>query len=338
MKQIIKLLMVMLMLGGVACTTNDLDGGNPDNNEHNQIWYTATEKVIPYATIVFGANIVSNVWNETTGEGVITCDGEITRIGHSAFSDCRSLVSITIPESVTRIGDWAFYGCRSLASITIPESVTGIGSEAFYGCSSLESITFPEGVSSIESGVFYQCARLHDFTIPESVTRIGDVAFYGCRSLASITIPEGVTSIGDNAFYGCSSLAEFNGKFASEDGRCLVKDGELISFAPYGLTEYTIPDGVTSIGDEAFYYCRSLESVTIPEGVTSIGAKAFYYCQNLAEVYCKPTTPPSGEKSDMFNYNAPRRKIYVPSESVEAYKTAEKWSDYAGAIEGYDFE
>ena len=79
----------MLMLGGVACTTNDLDGGNPDNNDtnelHNQIWYTATEKVTPNATNVFGANIVSNEWNSLTLEGVITFDGKVTSIGDGAF-------------------------------------------------------------------------------------------------------------------------------------------------------------------------------------------------------------------------------------------------------------
>ena len=139
----------MLMLGGVACTTNDLDGGNQDNNEHNQIWYTATEKITPSAPNVFGSNIVSNVWNETTGEGVITFDGEVTSIGEVAFRYCKSLVSITIPDGVTSIGNYAFIACTSLANITIPDSVTSIGDEAFSYCMSLTSITIPEGVTSI---------------------------------------------------------------------------------------------------------------------------------------------------------------------------------------------
>ncbi len=287
MKQIIKLLMVMLMLGGVACTTNDLDGGNQDNNDtnelHNQIWYTATEKVTPYNTNAFGATIASNVWNETTGEGVITFDGEVTSIGDDAFAYCSSLASITIPEGVTSIGVLAFCGCLNLASVTLPDSVTSIGAHAFANCRSLASITIPEGVTSIENN-----------------------AFYNCESLASITIPEGVTSIGDNAFCGCSSLASIS-----------------------------IPDSVTSIGKGAFWSCSSLTSITIPDSVTSIEDFAFSGCSSLAEVYCKPITPPSGGYA-MFYDNASERKIYVPAESVEAYKT--DWSNYADAIEGYDFE
>ena len=93
---------------------------------------------------------------------------------------------------------------------------------------------------------------------------------------------------------------------------------------------------VTSIGDYAFYYCTSLTSVTIPDSVTSIGNEAFGVCISLTSVYCKPTTPPAGG-SDMFNNNAKGRKIYVPRNSVDAYKAAEYWSDYASYIEGYDF-
>ena len=177
-------------------------------------------------------------------------------------------------------------------------------------------------------------------TIPESVTSIGNYAFAYCSSLTSITIPEGVTSIGFNPFAGCVNLKEFNGKFASTDGRCLIVDGVLNSFAPAGLTEYTIPEGVTSIGTYAFYD-SSLASIAIPEGVTSIGESAFSGCSSLKSVYCKPTTPPVNGK-DGFDNNASGRKIYVPASDddsiINAYKSAVYWSEYADYIEEYEFD
>ena len=191
------------------------------------------------------------------------------------------------------------------------------------------------------------------------VTTIRFEAFGGCSNLTSVTIPDSVTTIWATAFGGCSSLREFNGKYASEDGRCLIVDDTLNSFAPAGLTEYTIPDSVTTIGNYAFAYCSSLTSVTIPDSVTTIGAwafrgcssltsvtipdsvtaigiYAFYNCSSLTSVYCKAITPPAGGAS-MFSSNASGRKIYVPMESVEAYKSASRWSIYADSIVGYNF-
>ena len=103
----------------------------------------------------------------------------------------------------------------------------------------------------------------------------------------------------------------------------------------------TIPDGVTSISDESFSGCSSLTSVTIPNSVASIGYKAFYNCISLKSVYCKPTTPPTAG-NNIFWYNESgswiiRCKIYVPKASVNAYKSASNWSDYAENIVGYDF-
>ena len=101
-----------------------------------------------------------------------------------------------------------------------------------------------------------------------------------------------------------------------------------------GVITFDAP--VTSIGYEAFYDCTSLTSVTIPDSVTSIGWYAFSDCTSLTSVYCKATTPPSGGDG-MFDSNASGRKIYVPRESVEAYKAKLYWRDYASYIEGYDF-
>ena len=367
----------------------DFEKGEVVNLESRKIYYTSTDGnvVTPYATNVFGANIVSNTYEN--GLGVITFDGEVTKIGDNAFRDCSSLVSITIPEGVTSIGRYAFRGCSSLASVTLPDSVTSIGQGAFSNCSSLASITIPDNVTSIggfafeycssltsitipdsvtsiETYAFDNCTSLASITIPDGVTSIGYGAFYNCSSLTSITIPDSVTSIGENAFCECSSLAEFSGKFASEDGRCLIINGNLNSFAPAGLTEYVIPNGVTtiehraffecdelvsvtipdeviSIKEEAFRWCDNLASINIPDSVTSIGREAFSYCRSLAEVYCKATTPPTAVPNydstywDAFDDNASERKIYVPTESVEAYKTAEWWRDYAANIVGYRF-
>ena len=266
-----------------------------------------------------------------------TIPDNVTTIGENAFSGCSSLTSVTIPDSVTKIGEYAFENCNSLTSVTIPDNVTTIGKYAFDDCSSLTSITIPDSVTKIGNSAFSGCSSLTSVTIPDNVTTIGEYAFYGCSSLTSVTIPDGVTEIGWYAFLYCSSLQEFKGKFASEDGRCLVIDGVLNSFAPAGITGYTIPDNVTTIGKSAFENYNSLTSVTIPNSVTEIGEYAFINCSSLESVYCKATTPPSLKNPYVFNNNASGRKIYVPAESVEEYKSASYWNDYADAIVGYNF-
>ena len=296
-----------------------------------------TSVTIPDSVTMIGYSAFEDCYSLTS----VTIGDSVTTIGGGAFCNCSSLTSVTIPDSVTMIGNEAFFGCSSLTSVTIGDSVTTIGNYAFCGCDSLTSVTIPDSVTTIGQYTFCNCESLTSVTIGDSVTTIGNYAFEYCSSLTSVTIPDSVTSIGVSAFSGCSSLQEFNGKFASEDGRCLIIDGVLNSFAPAGLTEYAIPDSVTTIGESAFTYCGRLTSVTIPDSVTTIGYCAFYDCTSLTSVYCKATTPPVALTSSWywsaFDDNASGRKIYVPMESVGAYKSASYWSRYADAIVGYDF-
>ena len=213
----------------------------------------------------------------------ITIGNSVTSIGKHAFFGC-AFESITIPDSVTSIGDYAFENCEALESITIPNSVTSIGKYAFNDCYALKSVIIGDGVSSIGEYAFSRCVALASVTIGDSVTSIGEGAFENCIVLENITIPNSVTSIGKRAFSGCEALLAMYGKYASQDNRCLIKDGKLLAFAPAGLTTYSIPNNVTKIGDSAFYSCNTLESITIPNSVTSIGEWAFIYCDALKSI------------------------------------------------------
>ena len=174
---------------------------------------------------------------------------------------------------------------------------------AFYECVNLTNITIPDSVTSIGVFAFYDCSGLTSVIIPNSVTSIGDDAFSRCSGLTSVIIPNSVTSIGDEAFSDCR-----------------------------GLTSVIIPNSVTSIGDGAFSGCRGLTSVIIPNSVTSIGKSAYQMCAKLISVTVKSTIPPT-LGTTVFGHNADNRKIYVPSESVDAYKSATNWSTYASYIE-----
>ena len=225
----------------------------------------------------------------------------VTIISDEVFKGCSSLKSITIPKSVTSIGSSAFKGCTSLTEINIPDSVTMIGWHAFSGCTNLTSINIPNNVTKIWDGTFFGCTRLTSITIPDSITLIGGSAFMGCTSLKNINIPNSEINIKPHAFDGCnikqitinavtgnifrgcdeldpSKVVAYTGKYASEDGRCLIKDGVLIDIIHMGLTSYVIPENITTIGKGVFKGCSTLKEITIPNSVTMIGEGAFLDC------------------------------------------------------------
>lgn len=221
----------------------------------------------------------------------------VKSIGNDAFHGCSGLTSITFPDNLTSIGDWVFYGCYGLTSITIPNSVTTIGAGAFESCFGLTSITFPNNLTSIEKGTFSNCFNLTSITFPENLTSIGEEAFSYCFNLTSITLPENLTSIGERAFSYCIRL-----------------------------TSVTFPENLTSIDEYVFVGCRSLFYITLPSKLTSIGKYCFNDCNNLTYIYCNAKDVPSADKHAFKNTG--NITLYVPSESIDAYKKASQWSNF----------
>lgn len=173
-----------------------------------------------------------------------------------------------IPDGVIAIGDYAFNENNYLISILIPESVTVIGNFSFQGC----------------------CELIY-LDIPRNVKDVGDFAFSYCGSIRNINIPEKVINIGRNAFFRCESLEsinvdEKNTMYASIDGVLLNKDKFQILDYPDGSKNeiYIIPDGVWTIGNDAFDSCKNLISVIFPEGFANIGESAFDSCENLTNI------------------------------------------------------
>ena len=231
----------------------------------------AIKFIIPDSVTSIGDRAFYNCSSLTS----ITIPDSVTSIGNEAFYNCSSLMSIIIPDSVTSLGWYAFYNCSSLMSITIPNSVTGIGSSVFNGCKSLTSITIGDGVTSIGQGAFYDCSSLTSIIIPDGVTNIGEYAFTGCSSLTSLIIGCDVISIGYGVLSSCSGLTsitvdENNKYYKSIDGSLYSKDGKTLMQYAIGktATEFTIPDGVTSIYNNVFSGCSSLKSITIPDRET----------------------------------------------------------------------
>ena len=218
-------------------------------------------------------------------------NGIVNRPIHLIDESGSEITEYIIPEGVQNVNNAAFYNCIGLTSVTIPESVTNIGNNAFTGCTGLASVTIPSSLSSIGVAAFSGCTSLTSVSIPSSVSSFGSNAFSGCTSLTSVTIHEGVMSIGGNAFSGCTSLSFLKVPVIDKATFCnnsvvglLHSTGlpiHLIDNDGNEITEFEIPEGVTTIGHRSFWGCTGLSSVTIPSSVTSIEYNAFSDCTGL---------------------------------------------------------
>ena len=194
----------------------------------------------------------------------VVAERGLLKIEDSAFSGCRSLHTVELPNTVNSIGKGAFADCTALESIVIPEGVTVIRKSTFAGCTKLKSVTLPSTLQVIEDGAFLECTSLEDINIPTGVSTIGTFAFKLCTSLKNIVLPTALTTIANEAFYGCSSLPNIviPGKVAR------VNDGAFAECT--ALQEVILSEGVCEIGEYAFKHCTALKSIVLPTTLSRI--------------------------------------------------------------------
>lgn len=286
-------------------------------------------------------------------------------IRYYAFNGCTSLADVTLPISLTTIEDRAFNGCTSLeiADLSLP-NLESIGTFAFKGVkitkiSNLGKITTinPSNQDYAEIG---DKSVLKEVTLPNTIKTIGNYTFSGYSVLETLTIESGASgiSVGSSAFKGLTALANFN-----VDPACFVSlgygafDGIKVfseitfqnvatvgacAFSGSTISKIKLPSvetmSASSNYEGIFSYCKNLVLVDLGENCTSIGADSFgRYVGTSGKnitLICRASIPPTLGGA-IINKNwvfATIGEIYVPDESVEAYKTATNWSAYANII------
>lgn len=226
--------------------------------------------ISPFDNVAMGAGQVMEASEGTAGDFVIENGVLIEYKGTGG--------DVVVPVGVTKIEDFVFSSCSGLKSIEMPNTVARIGRNSFSACENLERIVIPNGVTSIGEAAFSNCSRLESIEIPASVMSIAPGILNGCNGLHSITVAESNTEY--------DSRENCNAIIRKEKNELII-----------GCKNTKIPNGVSSICDDAFYGCVGLESIEIPAGVMSIGQYAFSECKNLTSIIIPNSVTSIGDEA-----------------------------------------
>lgn len=264
-----------------------------------------------------------NEGQETMLEGDLILPNTLTLLPETAYMDCTLLSNIVIPDTITSMGDGVFYGCSSLEAIIIPDSVTTFGHSMFRDCEALTSAKIGNGVLKIQTDTFSGCTNLTEVIIGTGVQAIEDEAFKKCSSLESIDIPITVQYIDSNVFKYCNKLIE-------EIYNIVYVDKWVLEYGS-SLLIGNIKENVVGIAANAFYG-SGVKEISLPSSIKYINDRAFKGSQ-IEQIYIYANNPPILGEEVFISCEV--AAIYVPDESVTAYKTADGWSAYANLIKGF---
>lgn len=244
-------------------------------------------------------------WNESVAEitKVVVEDG-ITTVGNFAFYGMVNLAEVELADSVIVMGAYSFKNCSNIEQITLPQNLTEIKDSAFYGCTRLANITIPAKVTKIGDYVFSRNVQLNQVKFEGSAPTIAAHAFSGV--VAVVTYPS------DDVSWTSDMKKNYGGtldwKESGEKQQCgktaywEVKDGTLTISGSGAVDNYdsakqrpwnessleinkvVVEDGITSVGDFAFYGMTNLAEIVLTDSVTSIGTYAFKNCSSLKEI------------------------------------------------------
>ena len=301
-------------------------------------------------------SIYINAFENCTGLTSVSFPNSLTSISEEAFKN-TGLTRVDIPSSVQTIGQNAFINCPNLTLVYIASNavaskeysygantaggnnnfctrfgnqvktyifgseVTAIGRNALHNCTGVTKVIFYGNLTTIGQSAFRCCTSLTSIQLPNTVTAINDSAFEGCLGLTSLNLPNSLTSISSWAFNGCTGLTSLN--FPNS----LTSIGDYAFSGCTGLTSLNFPNSLTSIGMYAFSSCTGLTTLKFPNSLTSIGMYAFSGCTNIQAMTVRAVEPPTATANTFENVpkNIP---VYVPSGSIQAYKSATGWKDF----------
>lgn len=260
---------------------------------------------------------VAGTYSLATGQHTIkiTLKNMVT-MATGVFVGVTLMTECSLPDTFKTIGTTAFDGCSGLTKIYIPKSVATINNYAFRNCSSLSEVHIEDIEAWCKTTILYNNAgtnplnggrhlylgktEIIDLVVPSGITSL-EKTFWGAKYIESVQLPSTIATLGYMTFGGCTALTSIN-----------------------------IPEGVTTIGIMCFDNAK-IGTLVLPSTLTSIGNYAFRNNNTLTSITCFATSPPSIGSSTF--YATGRGPIYVPTASVDTYKSAQNWSSLASRIQ-----
>lgn len=248
------------------------------------------------------------------------------------FARCGFNSKLILPSNLECLKGNAFEECEGLyGELRLPEKLSELGENAFRGCKNFSgNLIIPQNLQKVPNNAFEYCGGMNGtLTLHDGVTAIGEYAFRGTHFRGEIKLPKNLVVLQNYAFAGCDFSGELKLPSSLKSiGRKVFgdTDGDGSCWRLMGIVEF--PEGMQSIGEQAFYNCRSIEGLVFPESIETIQNSAFEGCYGINSIVCKSDMP-ANVLNNAFNGVAKDNfTLEVPESAISQYQAASGWKDF----------